>query len=149
MSFKLKLTCAAAAASLAIAWLLLPHLTLQDAWADHHDHEGAAMTQYLVKGSGGPGLGPPEEAVKLLEGLIIPSLKLLAADKKVLAGGLPVGARAVVFIIEAASNDEADKFIRGLPAWHLLKWKVTALQSFAGRAAMEAGVVKQMKADMK
>ena len=145
MSFKLKLTCVAAAATLAIAWLWLPQLTPQDAWAD----QGAATTQYLVKGSGGPGPGSPEEAVQMLEGFIIPSLNQLATDKKVLAGGLPVGARAVVFVIEAASNDEADKFVRGLPAWHLLKWKVTPLQSFSGRAAMEMGVVKQMKADMK
>jgi len=65
--------------------------------------------QYLVVGSGGPGFASPEEAVKVLEGTILPSfdqLIRLEKEKKILAGGLPVGDRAFAFIVEASSNEE-------------------------------------------
>ena len=34
-----------------------------------------------------------------------------------LAGGVPVGDRAFEFIIEAPSNDEAERIVRDMPAW--------------------------------
>jgi hypothetical protein len=42
---------------------------------------------------------------------------------------VPVGDRAFLFIIEAPSNDEADRIVRDMSAWGLLEWKVTSLQS--------------------
>jgi hypothetical protein len=52
--------------------------------------------QYLVKGT--PGLLPPspEQAIALLEGVVLPAFEYvskLKAEGKVLAGGLPVGDR--------------------------------------------------------
>jgi len=104
--------------------------------------------RYLVSGSEGPGFASPEEAVEILEEVVLPTfdaLRKLEAQKKIVAGGLPVGDRAFVFIAEAASNEELDRLLRSLPAWGVLEWHVTPLQSFAGRAAQERDLVKQFK----
>jgi hypothetical protein len=104
--------------------------------------------RYLVSGSEGPGFASPEEAVEILEEVVLPTfdaLMKLEAQKKIVAGGLPVGDRAFVFIAEAASNEELDRLLRSLPAWGVLEWHVTPLQSFAGRAAQERDLVKQFK----
>ena len=58
---------------------------------------------------------------------------------------MPVGDRAFVCIIEAASNDAADRIVREMPTWGFLEWKVTALQSFEARAEMERKVVQALK----
>lgn len=62
--------------------------------------------KYLVIGSGGLGFAPPEEAVSVLEAIVLPGFdKLIGLEKKkIVAGGLPVGDRAFVFIAEAASG---------------------------------------------
>jgi len=55
--------------------------------------------KYLVVGSEGPGFTSPEEVLAVLEGGILPTfdaLMKLEAEKKILAGGLPVGDRAFV-----------------------------------------------------
>ena len=104
--------------------------------------------KYLVVGSGGPGFASPEEAVKVLEEIILPSFdKLIGLEKKkiILAGGLPVGDRAFVFIVEASSNEELDQLLRGLPMWGSLDWEVTALQTFAGRANQERDLLKKIR----
>ncbi|MBI4380068.1 MAG: hypothetical protein HY574_02570 [candidate division NC10 bacterium] len=104
--------------------------------------------KYLVSGSEGPGFTSPEEAVEILEEAILPTfdaLMKLEAQKKIAAGGLPVGDRAVVFIVEAASNEELDRLLRSIPAWGVLDWHVTPLQSFAGRAAQDRDVVKRFR----
>ena len=104
--------------------------------------------KYLLVGSEGPGSASPEEAVEVLEKGILPTfdaLLKLEADKKILAGGLPVADRAFVFILEASSKDEVDQIVRDIPAWGVLKWKVTPLQSFEGRANKERGIVEALK----
>jgi len=104
--------------------------------------------RYLVTGSEGPGFASPEEAVEILEEVVLPTFDVLLkleAQKKIVAGGLPVGDRAFVFIAEAGSNEELDRLLRSLPAWGVLEWHVTPLQSFAGRAAQERDVVKRFK----
>jgi hypothetical protein len=109
--------------------------------------EGEKM-KYLVIGSEGPGFASPEESVELLEKGVFPTfdaLLKLETEKKILAGGLPVADRALVFILEASSNDEADQILRDIPAWGVLKWKVTPLQSFAGRANYERSLVEEIK----
>jgi hypothetical protein len=69
----------------------------------------------------------------------------LEAEKRILVGGLPVGDRAFVFILEASSNEEADQVLRDIPAWGVLKWEVRPLQSFEGRAKKERSVVEELK----
>lgn len=104
--------------------------------------------KYLVVGSGGPGFASPEEMVKVLKEIILPSFdEMIRLEKKktILAGGLPVGDRAFVFIVEASSNEELDKMLRTIPMWGALDWEVTPLQTFAGRADQERSMVKKLK----
>ena len=105
--------------------------------------------QYLVEGAHGPLGGTPQEMLALLEGMVIPHFDYmlkLQAEGKILAGGLPVGDRAFVCIIEAASHDEADRIVRDMPLWGALEWKVTPLQSVAARKEKEQEVVRQLRA---
>lgn len=95
---------------------------------------------YLVVGSEGPGFTSPQEGIEVLEKGIMPTFNALIkleSEKKILAGGLPLGDRAIMFIVRAASNSEVDKLLRDMPSWGALKWKVTPLESFTGRAAQE------------
>lgn len=104
--------------------------------------------KYLVIGSGGPGFASPGEALAVLENGILPTFDALInleEKKKIIAGGLPVADRSLIFILEAASNEDADQLLRKIPAWGVLEWEVTPLQSFAGRAAQERDVVKELK----
>src|SRR5499427_1349789 len=104
--------------------------------------------QYLVEAARGSLPSSPEQAIALLEGTVIPACEYvirLKAEGKVLAGGVLVGDRAFVCIIEAASNDEADRIVREMPTWGVLEWKVTPLQSFEGRAEIERKVVAALK----
>jgi len=104
--------------------------------------------KYLVVASGGPGFSFPEEALEVLQDIILPSFKdLISLEKrnKIIAGGVPVGERTFVFIADAKSNDELDQMLRKLPMWGELDWEVTALQTFNGRARQERQAVKELK----
>jgi len=104
--------------------------------------------KYLVTGSKGPGFASPEEGAVILEQAALPSLEMLIKLEKrgkILAGGLPVGDRAFVFIVEAASHEEVDQFLQDLPLWGVLSWQVTPLQTFASRAAYERKALKKLK----
>ena len=107
--------------------------------------------KYLVVGDfidPGPMMPPPQVA-QMLETAILPSLDMLAkweTDNRI-HGGIFVGDRKGVFVIEAESNEEVDKMIMSLPMWGLLKWTVSPLHTFAGRAAqdkMNAEKIKSM-----
>jgi hypothetical protein len=103
--------------------------------------------EYLVSASEGPGFATPEEALKTLEDMVLPlfeSLMRLESEKKILAGGVPVGDRGVVFILQAASHGEVDRMLRSLPMWSLFKWDVVALETFAGRAAQEREYIQRL-----
>ena len=146
MRLKQKLVYIALGVLLVCVWQGVPDF-VNEASAAHHE----GKMQYLVMGSGGPGPGSPAETVKLLEGVVIPSFEYMAklgSEKKLLAGGLPVGDRAFVFILEASSNAEVDQIVRDIPLWSGLNWEVTPLQSFEGRAAMERAVVEELKKGM-
>ena len=108
----------------------------------------ASADLFLVTTSEGPGFAAPEEVVDVLEKGILPTfdaLIKLKADKKIVAGGLPVGSRKLYLIVEAESHDEVDKMLRDIPAWGVFSWKVTPLQSLEGRAAMERKILKTLK----
>lgn len=104
--------------------------------------------RYLVQASGGPGFADPQEAVSVLENGILPTFEALLAlerDGVILAGGLPVGDRAFVFIAEVEDSDAIDRLVRDLPAWGVLDWKITPLQTFAGRDAIERSVLEGLR----
>jgi hypothetical protein len=102
---------------------------------------------YLVKFEA-TGAGAPttrEQAIELLDKLVVPSLEKLAKEGRIRAGGLLVGARAGVFIVEARSHDEVTDLVRALPAWGVWGWKVKPLESFAHRAALEKKMVQELR----
>ncbi len=104
--------------------------------------------RYLVNGSSGPTSPMSEDMIELLERFVLPgfeALKKLEEENRIMAGGVPVSERAVVFIIDAQSNEELDQILRGLPFWSILDWQVTPLQSFDGRAFHERKMLQQMK----
>jgi len=92
---------------------------------------------------------PREQAIELLDKLVVPSLEKLAKEGRIRAGGLLVGARAGVFVVAAKSHDEVTEFVRALPAWGVWNWKVTPLESFAHRADLEKKVVQELRAQKK
>lgn len=86
---------------------------------------------------------------QMVEQTILPSFDLLAglkAQGKVLAGGIPAGSRTAVFIVEAASHDELDQIVEGIPWWGLMKTSVAPLQDFAKRAANDRALLERIKA---
>ena len=104
--------------------------------------------KYLVSGFDGPGFATPEEALRLLENVVLPSLDALSrlqGEKRILAGGLKVGERAFVFVAEAESNEKLDRMLREIPFWGMVKCEVTPLESFETRATEERAVTAQLK----
>lgn len=104
--------------------------------------------KYLVTGSEGPGFSTSQETLEVLEKGILATfdtLIKLETEKKIIAGGLPVGDRSFVFVVEVASNEELDRLLRAIPSWGALKWHVTPLQTFTGRAAQEREVVQRLR----
>jgi muconolactone delta-isomerase len=108
--------------------------------------------RYLVHAAEGPNFTSVEEMIPILENTVLPGLDAitdLEAKKTILAGGLPVGERALVFIIEAPSNEELDAMLQKIPLWGLLTWEVTPLQSFKARADHERAFVAKAKKGMR
>ena len=91
----------------------------------------------------------PQELASIVEHMVIPSIEALSkllADKKILAGGIPVGARQHVFIVEADSNDEVVEILQNLPFYILHKWEVTPLESWEHHTAFVRRLAEQLKA---
>lgn len=104
--------------------------------------------KYLVSGSHGPGFATPKDALELLENLVLPTLDAmnkLQKEKRILAGGLEVGARSFVFVAEAESNEKLDRMLREIPLWGMITWQVTPLESFETRAEEERAMVARLK----
>jgi hypothetical protein len=110
----------------------------------------AQAGQYLVRGTFiDPGvLASPESVVKSTEGLVFPSLAMLEEWVKEgkATGGIVVSAKEGVFILNAASNEDVDRMIQGLPFWGLLHWEVTPLIPVGERLKREKEMIAQMKA---
>ena len=106
--------------------------------------------KYLVMGTEGPTFYGSEDAVDLLEQVIVPTFEILKEfeDDGTIVGGVPVGDRAVVFIAEAESNDDLDQMIRSLPIWPLMDWEVTPLQDVEARAGIEQEILKNLKSEI-
>jgi hypothetical protein len=103
-----------------------------------------AIAEYVEPGP----LLPPQQVVQMVERLIIPSFEALAKledEKKILGGGVNVGARGGAFILEVASEDEANRVLQSLPFWGLIKWTITPLQGFRQRAADQRAMLQQLK----
>ena len=106
---------------------------------------------YLVKTDSYPGFGPqvpPEQIVPLAQQEVIPTMEALVKlrqEGKILAGGVPAGDRAHIFIVDAASNDEVTELIQSLPLWGRHVWDVTPLESWEHHAAFIRQTVAQIQ----
>jgi len=87
-----------------------------------------------------------EQTIELLDKLVIPTLESLGKDGKVRAGGIAGGTLAGAFVVGAKSKDEVIELVGALPAWGIMQWKVTPLETFAHRADLEKKVVQGLRA---
>ena len=94
--------------------------------------------QYLVTQEfvdPGP-LLPPDRWLGMIRSAVLPgheALINLKSEGKVIAGGFPVGERAIAYIVETDSPKELDALLQGIPFWGIVKTKVTPLQDFEDR----------------
>jgi muconolactone delta-isomerase len=86
-----------------------------------------------------------EQTIEQLDKLVIPTLESLGKDGKVRAGGIAGGTLAGAFVVGAKSKDEVTELVRALPAWGIMQWKVTPLETFAHRADLEKKVVQGLR----
>ncbi len=103
--------------------------------------------KYLVTGTEGPGFFSSDEALEILENVVLPAFDELEQleGEGALVGGVPVGERSFVFIVEADSHDDVDRTLRALPMWGAMEWEVTPLQDFESRALQEREILKDLK----
>ena len=103
--------------------------------------------KYLVTGTEGPGFFSSDEASEMLQNIVLPTFDEIEEleSEGALVGGVPVGERAFVFIVEAESRDDVDRTLRSLPSWGILEWEVTPLQDFESRASQEREILKELK----
>ena len=69
----------------------------------------------------------------------------LKSEGKILAGGNPVGERAIAFIVAADSPKELDSLLMKIPFWGITKTKVTPLQDFEDRRDQDQQAAEQME----
>jgi len=106
--------------------------------------------QYLVTQKfvdPGP-LLPPDQFARMGRTAVLPgheALINLKSEGKVIAGGFPVGERAIAFIVEADSPKELDALLQEIPFWGIVKTKVTALQAFEDRRDQDRQFIEQLE----
>jgi len=89
---------------------------------------------YLVKGESIEEVlagKTPDEMSTYVAQIIKPSLEALwklAEEKKIV--GVVAGAREHAFVLDAESNADVGRLLRGLPFWGATRWTVSPLQSF-------------------
>ncbi len=106
--------------------------------------------QYLVTQEfvdPGP-LLPLDQYLGMMRSAVLPgheALINLKSEGKVIAGGFPVGERAIAFIVEADSPKELDSLLLEIPFWGIVKTKVTPLQDFEDRRDQDQQATEQME----
>jgi hypothetical protein len=91
---------------------------------------------------------PPQQLLGMYRTAVLPgheALINLKADAKILAGGYPVGERAIAFIVEADSPKELDSLLLEIPFWGITKTKVTLLQDFEDRRDQDLQAAEQLE----
>ena len=106
--------------------------------------------QYLVTQEfvdPGP-LLPPDLFARMGRTVVLPgheALMNLKSQGKVIAGGFPLGERAIAFIVEADSPKELDSLLQEIPFWGIVKTKVTPLQEFEDRRDQDQQFIEQLE----
>ncbi|MGI9121921.1 MAG: muconolactone Delta-isomerase family protein, partial [Rubrobacter sp.] len=93
------------------------------------------MAQYLVNMDlvKTDPLLPLDQLAELVQDTLLPSIEVLIALRsrgKIVAGGYPMGHRAIVFVMEAESEEDLYRTLEDLPLWDEVNTKVTPLQRF-------------------
>jgi muconolactone delta-isomerase len=102
------------------------------------------MPQYMVKMdiSRADPLLPIDQLVGVIREAVLPSVETLIALKargKIVTGGYPIGQGAIVFIVEADSENELYEILKGLPLSEVAETNVTPLQSFEDLRGADKG----------
>ena len=103
------------------------------------------VTQELV--DPGP-LLPLDQLLGMYRMAVLPgheALINLKSEGKVIAGGYPVGERAIAIIVEADSPKELDSLLLEIPFWGIVKTKVTPLQDFEDRRDQDRQAAEQLE----
>jgi muconolactone delta-isomerase len=91
---------------------------------------------------------PIQQYVGMMRQAVLPgheALQTLKSEGKILAGGFPVGERAIAFIVESDSPKELDALLQFIPFWGIVKTKVTPLQDFEDRHDQDRQGTEQME----
>jgi muconolactone delta-isomerase len=91
---------------------------------------------------------PIQQYAGMMRQAVLPeheALKTLKSQGKILAGGFPVGERAIAFIVESDSPKELDTLLLRIPFWGIVKTKVTPLQDFDDRQDQDRQATEQME----
>ena len=90
----------------------------------------------------------PQQLLGMYRTAVLPgheAILNLKSEGKILAGGNPLGERAIAFIVEADSPKELDELLLGIPFWVITKTKVTPLQDFEDRRDQDQQAAEQME----
>jgi muconolactone delta-isomerase len=105
--------------------------------------------QYLIMDFVDPGpLLAPQQLLGMYRTAVLPgheTIIKLKSEGKILAGGNPVGERAIAFIVEADFPKELDSLLMEIPFWGITKTKVTPLQAFEDRRDQDLQAAEQME----
>ena len=91
---------------------------------------------------------PTEQYAEMMRQVVLPgheALKNLKSEGRIIAGGFPVGERAIAFIVESDSPKELDALLEFIPFWGIVKTKVTPLQDFEDRHDQDRQATEQME----
>ena len=91
---------------------------------------------------------PTEQYAQMMRQVVLPgheALQNLKSEGEILAGGFPVGERAIAFILESDSPEELDAVLMDNPFWGIVKTKVTPLQDFEDRHEQDRQFAEQLE----
>ena len=95
---------------------------------------------------------PTEQYVGMMRQVVLPgheALKNLRSEGKIIAGGFPVGERAIAFIAESDSPKDLDALLEFIPFWGITKTKVTPLQDWEARHDQDRQGTEQMEQSLR
>lgn len=76
---------------------------------------------------------PVDQLTRFIRGAILPSMESLTqlqAQGKVVSGGYPIGRPAIVLLVDAASEEELQEILEGLPIWDHVEAETRRMQGF-------------------
>lgn len=91
-----------------------------------------------------PALAPPQ-LKDTMNNMVFPSLTILQQweSEGRISGGIVLGKREGMFMVEAASAAELDAMLLKLPFWGMMETTVTSLVSIAERREQEEALLNQ------